>query len=193
MRRLQRCTPTRTHAAIRSAASTVGQSRRPRASVCRRRRYARWSSGWPNRSSKFGEAFATARVSRAYLARHYLRALDLTIKSDPEPEFVQNEEESEINLEHVMPLSPSKNWDVDSDTSLTAQKLLGNMVLLRASKNVLAGNSSFEDKRKVYAESAYSITSRVAEYKQWTIEEIRAHQAWMAGIAVATWPLTLGK
>ena len=53
--------------------------------------------------AEFEEAFATARVSRPHLARYYLRAIDKTIKSDPQPEFVANEEADQITLEHILP------------------------------------------------------------------------------------------
>jgi hypothetical protein len=142
---------------------------------------------------EFEEAFATARVSRPYLARYYLRAMDRTLKDDPEPEFVHNEDESEINLEHVLPLASSKNWLVDEGDALTARKLLGNMVLLSASKNMKLGNLSFEDKKAIYAESSYLITQQVATYPKWTIDDIRHRQAGLARIAVKTWPLTLAE
>jgi hypothetical protein len=140
--------------------------------------------------TEFAAAFATARVSKAYLARYYLRALDKTLKGDPNPEYVPNEDETIINLEHVMPLTPDQNWPVDSDTALTAQKLLGNMVLIRAARNTAIGNASFSQKRVTYGESAYLITNQVADYQQWTLADIRKRQAEMAAIAVRTWSLS---
>jgi hypothetical protein len=140
--------------------------------------------------AEFEAAFATARVSRAYLARYYLRALDKTLKNDPMPEYVPNEDETVVNLEHVMPLTPDHNWQVDADMALTAQKLLGNMVLIKASKNTELGNASFDQKRPIFEQSSYLITNQVAAYKQWTIEEIRKRQAEMAKIAVKTWSLS---
>jgi hypothetical protein len=139
--------------------------------------------------SAFEQAFATARVSRPHLARYYLRALDKTLKGDPAPEYVANEDETEINLEHVMPLNPSAEWQIDKEAGQIAQKLLGNMVLLRASRNSALGNTTFEEKKKVYKESAYAITNPVAKFKQWTLDEIRQRQADMAKIAVKTWAI----
>jgi hypothetical protein len=142
--------------------------------------------------AEFETAFATARVSKSYLSRYYLRALDKTLKNDPHPEFVANEDQESINLEHILPTNPSPEWGADSDTALIAQRLLGNMVLLNAKKNVSLGNSLFPDKKKAYAESNYHITKQVADYgDQWTIEEIKHRQAEMAKIAVKTWPLKI--
>jgi hypothetical protein len=140
--------------------------------------------------AEFEEAFATARVSRPYLARYYLRAIDKTIKADPQPEFVANEEADQITLEHVLPLSPDDKWDSDDETAQAAQRLLGNMVLLRANKNSEIGNSSFETKRAALKQSGYSITNEVGEYEKWGMDEIRERQAKMARIAVKTWTLS---
>jgi Protein of unknown function (DUF1524) len=70
--------------------------------------------------SEFEQAFSTARVSRPHLARYYLRALEKSLKSEAQPEYVANEEVTEINLEHVLPLSPSEVWQVDSDEAKAA-------------------------------------------------------------------------
>ena len=140
--------------------------------------------------AKFEEAFATARVSRPHLARYYLRAIDKTIKSDPQPEFVANEEADQITLEHVLPLNPSAEWVSDIETAQAAQKFLGNMVLLRANQNREAGNASFSEKREVLKQSGYSVTNEVSKYEKWTMDEIRDRQAKMAKIAIRTWSLS---
>jgi hypothetical protein len=143
--------------------------------------------------AEFEEAFATARVSRAYLARYYLRALDKTLKNDPFPEYVANDDETAINLEHILPATPTPAWKIDSDIQVAAQKLLGNMTLLRASKNRGIGNEPFGTKRKVYEESSYAITNEIAKYADWSIDRIRERQKMMAKIAVKTWPLEFGQ
>jgi hypothetical protein len=142
--------------------------------------------------SQFEEAFASTRVSRARLARYYLRAIDKTIKSDPQPEFVANEEAEQITLEHVLPLSPSQEWDADTGSAQAAQRMLGNMVLLRANQNRDLGNMSFEEKVKVFQQSGYSITNQVSAYAKWGMAEIRKRQTEMAKIAVRTWSLRFG-
>jgi uncharacterized protein with ParB-like and HNH nuclease domain len=146
----------------------------------------------PN-DKEFEEAFAIARVSKTHLARYYLRAIDQTMKNDPTPEYIPNDDEKEINLEHVMPLSVENNWDVDEEEADTAQKLIGNMVLLSAKKNVQLGNLSFEKKRLEFAQSSYSVTNQVAQYETWGLEQIRSRQAELAKIAVRTWTLDFKK
>src|ERR1700674_133389 len=138
---------------------------------------------------EFEEAFATARVWRARLARYYLRAIDKTIKDDPQPEYVANEDAEQISLEHVFPVNPAEEWGGDAESGQIAQRLLGNMVLIRANQNRELGNLPFADKREAFKDSGYSVTNEVAKYPKWTMTEIRVRQAEMAKIAVKTWSL----
>jgi hypothetical protein len=139
--------------------------------------------------SQFEEAFATARVSRASFARYYLRAIDKTMRNDPQPEYVANEEADEITLEHILPLVPGKGWSVDADTAQAAQRLLGNMVLLKAGPNSEIGNSSFNEKKKVFEKSEYRITKEVSDYRSWNMNSIRDRQSKMGKTAIRTWTL----
>jgi hypothetical protein len=140
---------------------------------------------------EFEVAFATARVSRVYLARYYLRALENTAKQLLQPEYVANESVADITLEHVMPLTTGDDWDVDDDLAEATQKFLGNMVLLRASQNRELANMSFDEKKSVYRRSGYELTKQVAEYEKWTPDEIKSRQARLAALAVKTWSLDL--
>jgi hypothetical protein len=55
--------------------------------------------------------------------------------------------------------------------------MLGNMVLLRAKQNADLGNATFDEKKKVFKQSGYSITNQVAAYKKWTLDEIHDRQS----------------
>jgi len=140
---------------------------------------------------EFETAFASARVSRVYLARYYLRALENTAKQLSQPEYVANDSVADITLEHIMPLTAGDDWDVDDDLAEATQKFLGNMVLLRASQNRELGNMSFDEKKSVYKRSGYELTRQVAEYEKWTQDEIKSRQTLLAGLAVKTWSLDL--
>jgi Protein of unknown function (DUF1524) len=139
--------------------------------------------------SEFEIAFASATVGKTYLRRYYLRALDKTLKDDPEPEYVANEDESQVTLEHVLPGKPDEHWGVDEDMAEEAENMLGNMALLRAKKNVEVGNKSFAERKSAYLESSYLITNQIGEYEVWGMEQIRDRQAKMAKIAVKTWAM----
>ena len=95
----------------------------------------------------------------------------------------------DVSLEHVLPLEPSHNWNIDEDTASAAQKMLGNMVLLKAPQNRDLGNSGFDKKRAVLGVSGYYTTKDVAEYSKWTMEEIRDRQRKLAALAAKTWTL----
>lgn len=139
----------------------------------------------------FEAAFAEARISHNYLARYLLRALELKVKKNPEPEFVPSDEEQIINLEHILPENPKDGWpDIEPDTAAVFYKRLGNMVILQAKKNTLIGNSSYEDKKPVLKDSTYILTSEAANYPQWGITEINDRQKKLAKLAIETWPLT---
>lgn len=140
--------------------------------------------------TEFESAFGTARVSRTHLARYYLRAIEKTRKHDPQPEYVPNDDVADINLEHVLPLNPSADWNIDAETAKASQKLLGNMVLLKAGQNKDIANKTFAEKKVILAASGYQTTSEVAAYEQWTNTEIKERQAALAKSAVETWPLT---
>jgi len=139
----------------------------------------------------FEVAFTEARVSQSFLARYYLRALERHVKDDPEPEYIPNDEES-INLEHILPETPAKGWDhISEETASAYFRRLGNMVLLKAKKNVELGNKPFDKKKQTLEQSAYLLTAEAGVKKKWGPDEIAARQARLAALAVKTWPLTL--
>lgn len=138
----------------------------------------------------FEAAFAEARVSQNFLARYYLRALELKAKQDPEPELIPNDETAAINLEHVLPENPGANWpDIDGELASAYHRRLGNMALLKATSNSIVGNASLSDKKKVLKASGYILTSDIAKHRTWGVKEISARQVKMAQLAVETWPL----
>jgi hypothetical protein len=138
---------------------------------------------------EFEAAFSVARVSRAYQARYYLRALENTVKKVAQPEYVANESVSDITLEHIIPINPSDDWDFDDDLAETSQSLLGNMVLIKSNQNRDLGNLSFAEKKKVYAKSGYDLTKQLAAYENWSLDEIKDRQIKLAALATKTWSL----
>jgi len=139
--------------------------------------------------AEFESAFATARVSQAYLARYYLRSLELHQMGQPDPEWIPNES-TVINLEHVLPANPESNWpNIDSETAAANYKRIGNLALLQASKNQIVGNRSFAEKKPILASSSYVLTQEIAKQADWGIDEINSRQKSLARLAVATWPL----
>ena len=72
--------------------------------------------------SVFEEQFRTARVSKGWLARYYLRALDLAMKGESEPEVLANDDQQILNVEHILPKRPGDEWTEERDPQRTNQK-----------------------------------------------------------------------
>jgi hypothetical protein len=137
----------------------------------------------------FQDAFTTARVSQNYLARYYLRALELQIKKDKEPELIPNEDQESINLEHVLPEVPATEWGIDAETAAACHRRLGNMVLLQVTPNATIGNAAFLKKRSTFKESSFFLTKMVADSRSWGLKEINGRQRKLAELAIQAWPL----
>lgn len=137
----------------------------------------------------FKDAFATARISRGWVARYYLSVLEREKNGDPEPELVPNQDVEEVNLEHVLPKSPDSQWsgDFSPEEAKSMVLLLGNQALLRKSHNGKIGNQGFDVKKPVLAASDLSLTKEIGQEDQWTAEEIRARSQRLADLAPSVW------
>ena len=100
------------------------------------------------------------------------------------------EDETVINLEHVLPKKPQENWpQFNNDEVRLYGKRLGNLTLMKASDNSTARSDSFEEKKDFYAQSPYVLTQGIADYPQWTVQTITERQAYLADLASKTWPI----
>lgn len=147
------------------------------------------SSRIPN-DENFLKAFAEATVSKASLARYYLRTLERAVKQTPDPCFIPNDDREIINLEHILPLKPLDNWPSFNDAEAKADaKRIGNMVLLQARSNSDLRSAGFDEKRKVFERSPYELTSQVAALGDWNHQQILERQRVLANWALEAWPL----
>ena len=140
--------------------------------------------------SRFHSVFAELRVSKAYWARYFLRALEKKAKNQHEPELVPNDEENVVNLEHILPANPDEDWpEFNADIAQIYLKRLGNMALMQAKKNQDLGNAGFDDKKAVFKDSALVLTKGLALYDKWGPSEVTERQGKLANLAVDTWPI----
>jgi len=140
--------------------------------------------------TQFEEQFRVATVSQAYLARYYLRALEMQVNRQEDPEFLPNDDQSVINLEHILPSNPEGNWPQFSPEGVDAyHRRIGNLALLQAKKNSDLRSVGFCEKKTVFAESLYHLTREIATVDTWSEEEINKRQARLAALATMTWPL----
>ena len=103
-----------------------------------------------------------------------------------------NQNEEEINLEHILPQTLSKEWKhYDAETARSYVKRIGNLALMKKTGNDDVGNEKFAEKAKAYAKSELLLTREIPTYAvngEWTKESIEARQQELASIAVKAWP-----
>lgn len=142
---------------------------------------------------QFRRAFEIATISKAYIARYYLRKLEQAYRTTLELEPIKNPEK--VNLEHVLPENPTnlqKDWpSFDENLHKTYYRRIGNLTLLDKKMNSDIGNGPFEGKKTVYKESELQITKKIAEYDDWTPSEIETRQKELAIKAVEIWNLKI--
>ncbi len=137
----------------------------------------------------FRKEFQAARVTKADLARYYLRTLENANAGDKEPWFIVNDDSAIINLEHVLPQNPVDGWPLEADVRKLYTKRLGNLCLLQKSGNEAIGNKIYREKKKSLFESPLKMTSMIAEYSTWGPDQIEERQTKLADIAVKAWPI----
>ncbi|MDE0626046.1 MAG: DUF262 domain-containing protein [Bryobacterales bacterium] len=139
---------------------------------------------------QFKQGFQHARVSKALLARYYLRSLEMAEKGEATPWFIPNDDKEVINLEHVLPQRPQDNWPMFDDESVKLYaKRIGNLALLLAKSNSGLKSASFADKREVFKKSPYLLTRQISDEPSWTKETIVDRQIRLANLALRAWPL----
>jgi len=141
---------------------------------------------------EFRARFATGSVSKVALARYYLRVLEGQAIGESEPELVPNPNEEEINLEHILPQTLTRDWNhFDAESARSFVKRIGNLALMRKSGNDDAGNEKFTDKAKIYKKSDLELTRTIPTYAmhgEWRKESIENRQQKLAELAVKAWP-----
>ena len=139
---------------------------------------------------QFRQAFELVTVSKATLARYYLRSLEMAAKNEAAPWFIPNDDKQTINLEHVLPEKPEKNWPkFDDEAARIYVKRIGNLALLLAKSNSDLRSSDFETKKAVYKDSPYDLTKQIATVPEWTPAQISTRQKVLADLALRAWPL----
>ncbi len=140
--------------------------------------------------STFIKSFSEKSITNIPLARYIL--VGINNHSNDNKELITNSNPEELNLEHILPRKPSKDWDVafpkkDIDTYISR---LGNMTLLDSINNRKIGNSSFQDKcSQVYSASQLKITMELLSYSEWSPKQLEVRQKKMAEIACKIWRL----
>jgi hypothetical protein len=137
----------------------------------------------------FRANFEVANVKKTHLQRYYLRAIDLHLAGEKYPQFVPNEDTKAVNIEHVLPVVPSSDWNVPADIAESYYKRIGNMCLMGSQVNVKIGNKTFQEKKPFFKDSPFLTTQEIATYEKWGPEEIKDRQEKLANLAPKVWPI----
>ncbi len=139
----------------------------------------------------FVDAFRIYRTRNSKQARYLLRAIEVQRRTDDSVsvELTPNQDETKINLEHVLPRNPTKGtWPAYSDDDVAAfAHRLGNLVLLSATLNRKLKNGDYSSKEPHLAASELVTTAEVAGRADWSKEDIAQRQARLAEVAVRVW------
>ncbi|MDA8330378.1 MAG: DUF262 domain-containing protein [Candidatus Dormibacteraeota bacterium] len=103
-------------------------------------------------------------------------------------------EGAKLSVEHVLPQTLTPDWrqalrELDEDPDGLFAELghtLGNLTL--TGYNPELGNSSFEQKRAIYADSHLELTRAIAKSERWGREEIEKRGAQLADRVISIWP-----
>ena len=101
---------------------------------------------------------------------------------------------AKLSVEHVLPQTLTPEWREElkkrreDPDGLFAElgHTLGNLTL--TGYNPELGNSSFEQKRPIYAKSHLELTRKIADFERWGRKEIAERSAQLADRVVSIWP-----
>lgn len=138
---------------------------------------------------QFKNSFKIAAISKAYIARYYLRKLEESYRTTNELSPLPNPEK--VNLEHILPENPEnlrEDWpSFDENTHKTYSRRIGNMTLIDTKMNSNIGNGNFSSKKEIYKQSEIEITKRLSHSDEWTPDKIEERQKEFSEKAVEVW------
>jgi hypothetical protein len=141
---------------------------------------------------EFVNSFATSfEVTTPSHARYLRAALERTATGKPESPMLN--EDPNIGLEHVAPLTPTlSEWsDFTAEEYDEYVNRLGNLCLLANRPNSDLGNRPFAHKQPVLKAESIKLTSEIGSSSIWTKKAIEQRQQRLASLAVKTWPLSV--
>lgn len=150
--------------------------------------------------SKFQDSFSRASVSRSYLARYYLRVLELQFRREPNPALANEDDPERTNLEHVIPQKASAEWRMDDELRESLVHRIGNLTLLEKKPNSTLRGDGISKKIAEYKKSTHLLTQQIEKTYQsaqrsgkskWGKEEIDLRQTELAKLAIKAWPINV--
>lgn len=130
---------------------------------------------------RFESDFSVLSIAKSKLARYVMRSL---------VDEAVNEDESSVNLEHIMPKKQNADWSEaarDDEEYKAHIHRLGNLTLIEASANSGLGNASFLEKKSAFSQSEISMTRDLCKNPSWTTSDIHERQVKLAKKAKQVW------
>jgi len=138
---------------------------------------------------QFSNAFQIITVSKANIARYYLRKLEESYRATNE--MIPSRLPERVNLEHILPENPTNlkdDWPTfNEDTHRAYYKRLGNCTLIDTKMNSEIRDGNFISKKRMYQKSDIQITKRLCMSDNWDIEKIKQRQKEFAEKALEIW------
>jgi hypothetical protein len=138
------------------------------------RKFVREELSDPNLAQRRGGG---AKIATAIL----LRVNEYQMRRDNQGVF----KSAANTLEHVLPQSPSSEWEAswgDAETKEWTHKL-GNLALLNRDANSGLSNKRWGEKRDLLKSSPYPLTKRMGESKTWEVGDAEDHHNHVIGLA----------
>lgn len=121
----------------------------------------------------------------AKIVRYILATIE---KHDGSSQNVSFSDE-DATIEHILPQNADESWKIPEEKQPLLVFRLGNTCLLEKKLNMKIKNSSFEEKKSLYAESSYLDAKTISDYAEWTEDDIVNRQSRMSRIAVNIWKI----
>lgn len=129
--------------------------------------------------------------------QHILQSIDMHLNRRNSHNVLPNYENSDKSIEHIIPQTPTIEWNVKSGENYPGEILerihsLSNLTLLPSAVNASLGNSPWLTKREAYSKSGYYITKQIfynwGEGSNWGINELDGRSAELLKIIELLWP-----
>lgn len=131
---------------------------------------------------EFENHFLICTIKKAPVAKFILRR----INDYSNKETIINPSNKDIHLEHIMPKKLGA-WKVHEDIHQKYLHRIGNLTLLADEYNTSIKNKVFDEKKKIYKNSAIEMTKKLCKYNEWTPTRIEERQKELLNIAKEVW------
>lgn len=139
---------------------------------------------------RFKAAFQTFTISNSSIAKFLLSTIENYRRNDKGSDLIPNNDETVVNLEHILPKSLNDKWtEFNDEEHKLFFKRLGNMTILNSRNNSRIGNKSFGEKISVFSDSEFIITKEISSNSIWNKESINDRQNHFALDAVKCWKM----